>query len=273
MKIDAHTKVSEIIKASSQAIDVLVSVSAKFRKLQNPLLRKIMAPRVNLEQAAKIGGVRTEDIFHALRPLGFDFDSSLEVREFSKKKSDNFSLPDSSEVIYIDVRPVLASGGDPLKNILSNLKNLDKAQVLCVINSFEPIPLITLLKRKGYECYVKYVDADEVHTFIPSSKPLSTYSETAQPDDVVLPQEAVFDNLLIKYSGYIIEVDVRNLEMPLPMLRILELLEDLPENKVLYVHHKKVPVYLLPELDTRGFEYFIKVIGEGDVKLIIRPKQ
>ncbi|MBW7914956.1 MAG: hypothetical protein H3C54_14915, partial [Taibaiella sp.] len=39
---------------------------------------------------------------------------------------------------------------------------------------------------------------------------------------------------------------------------ILEQLETLPDNKALFVYHKKVPMFLLPELKQRGYRYAIK---------------
>lgn len=42
-----------------------------------------------------------------------------------------------------------------------------------------------------------------------------------------------------KYKGNMIDIDVRNLEMPQPMHKILESLEELPEGKALFVRHKK----------------------------------
>jgi hypothetical protein len=53
------------------------------------------------------------------------------------------------------------------------------------------------------------------------------------------------------------------------MLTILDVLEHLPQGKALYVHHKRIPVYLLPELAEKGFEYRIKEIKEGEVHLLI----
>ena len=57
--------------------------------------------------------------------------------------------------------------------------------------------------------------------------------------------------------------------MPMPMMTILETLETLPEQKALYVHHKRIPVFLLTELKERNFEYRIKEIQEGEVYLLI----
>lgn len=57
--------------------------------------------------------------------------------------------------------------------------------------------------------------------------------------------------------------------MPMPMLTILELLENLPEDNALYVYHKRIPVFLLPELADRKLDYRIMEISEGEVHLLI----
>jgi hypothetical protein len=62
---------------------------------------------------------------------------------------------------------------------------------------------------------------------------------------------------------------VRHLEMPMPMMTILETLEKLPDDAALYVHHKRIPVFLLTELKERNFDYRIKEVSEGEVYLLI----
>jgi hypothetical protein len=57
--------------------------------------------------------------------------------------------------------------------------------------------------------------------------------------------------------------------MPKPMHTILEALDHLPTDTALYVYHKRIPVFLLPELAQRGFEYRIKEISDGEVHLLI----
>jgi uncharacterized protein (DUF2249 family) len=53
------------------------------------------------------------------------------------------------------------------------------------------------------------------------------------------------------------------------MMTILEALEKLPPGQALYVHHKRIPVFLLTELKERNFEYRIREISEAEVHLII----
>jgi hypothetical protein len=152
---------------------------------------------------------------------------------------------------------------------MENLKKVKDGDIFCLINSFEPIPLIHLLEKKGYESYVKNISNEEIHTYF-HKNPTQEVSEPVPP--VMNVQKEDFVTILKTYKENIIETDVRNMEMPLPMLTIMKLLDDLPQEKALYVHHKKIPVYLLPELEEMGFEYFINEIAEGNIKLIIRHK-
>ena len=78
--------------------------------------------------------------------------------------------------------------------------------------------------------------------------------------------------VLKQYENRMIEVDVRHLEMPGPMMFILEELEKLESGKALYVHHKRIPVFLLSELKERGFEYRINELSGTEVFLLIFKK-
>jgi uncharacterized protein (DUF2249 family) len=79
----------------------------------------------------------------------------------------------------------------------------------------------------------------------------------------------VFEEIEKQFAGRMKEIDVRHLEMPLPMVTILEEIEGLKEGDALYVHHKKLPQYLLPELEERNFKWASQDIDESNIKLII----
>ena len=76
-------------------------------------------------------------------------------------------------------------------------------------------------------------------------------------------------DILNRFKGKLETVDVRNLEMPLPMHTILEALDVLSSDKALFVYHKRIPVFLLPELEERNFSTRIKEISEAEVQLLI----
>ena len=168
------------------------------------------------------------------------------------------------QLVELDVRPLFALGKDPLQEILTTVKTIQHGQVLKIINSFEPTPLMALLAKKGFETYADPINKDLVETYF--------YKRENNRNDIAEKELAVngnWDSFIKKFEGHIQEVDVRHLEMPQPMHTILENLDTLPKGNALYVYHKRIPVFLLPELAERGYDYRVNEIKDGDVRLLI----
>jgi uncharacterized protein (DUF2249 family) len=147
---------------------------------------------------------------------------------------------------------------------MGQVKLMQPGMVLKIINTFEPTPLIMLLEKKGFETYVINVSEQVVESyFLKTSKGAAPEN----PDKEI--GEKNWESIIQNFGLNIQKIDVRHLEMPQPMHAILEALEALKEGYALYVYHKRIPVYLLPELQERGFDYRIKEIGDGEVHLLI----
>lgn len=265
MIINANTRIGAILKYNPAALEAIVSISPKFEKLRNPLLRKLIAGRASVSMAIKIGGCRIDDFFEKLKPLGFDADTSVATIIEEKKDVPVFiqSLK-PEQVIILDVRPVLASGKDPLSIILEKIRMLESNQVLKIQNSFEPTPLMQLLEKQGFESYAQEVDSNLVETYFYRKAGVQQW-EAPRVNDATQN----WDENLAKLKDKLHIIDVREFEMPLPMLTILEALDKLPAETALFVCHKRIPVFLLPELTQRKFEYRIKEISDGEVHLLI----
>src|SRR5690606_22514620 len=76
MQISEKTKISELIKANPKSVQAIAALSKPLQKLKNPILRKIMASRVTIAEAAKMGGVPVLEFRRALEPLGFVFENA-----------------------------------------------------------------------------------------------------------------------------------------------------------------------------------------------------
>ena len=264
MKIDCNTKIGAILKTHPDAMEAIISISAKFNKLRNPVLRKVIASRTSIATASKIAGCSVDDFFSKLQPLGFVIDQSAapEAREQNKIPAFMESLsPDKVETL--DVRPVIEAGCDPFTMITARVNGLAPGMVLKLVNSFEPAPLIQLLERKGFESYVEYVADQEVNTYFKSVKntPVTDAHVTAGQDD--------WEEMMQLYKDDIVSVDVRKLEMPLPMITILESLDKLQKGQALFVYHKRIPVFLLAELRERNYEYRFKELSSTEVHMLI----
>ncbi|WP_276502598.1 DUF2249 domain-containing protein [Terrimonas pollutisoli] len=265
MVINAHTKIGSIIKERADALDAIISISPKFEKLRNPLLRKLMAARTSITTASKIGGCKVNDFFNKLRPLGFEIDGSVIAEDKEKKDLAAFMLTMQKEQLTeLDVRPLITSGKDPLALIMQKIKWLKPGQTLKIVNSFYPEPLILLLKKQGFDSFADVIDDDLVETYF--YKKENTKTQIAEP---VRDAQQGWDDVLQKHKDKLQELDVRRLEMPLPMMAILNALDKLSAGSALFVYHKRIPVYLLPELADRKFNYRIKEIREGEVNLLI----
>lgn len=268
MIINAETKISTLLKENPKALEAIIEISSKFSRLRNPVLRKIMAARTSIEAASKIGACSIDDFFKKLQPLGFIVDNAATgktIEEGPRPIPAFMKNGNRSAVEELDVRPVIEGGNDPYAIIMGKVKQLPNGSILKLVNSFEPLPLIKILSKRGFEYYVEHVDADIVNTFFHK---VGDFAHTGQTQSEI-KQDVDWGTVLKKYEGKIVTVDVRNLEMPLPMLIILEKLDKLPDDNALYVHHKRIPVFLLPELQEKGFEYRIKEISQGEVHLLI----
>ena len=265
MTINSSTKIGAILKEAPGALDAIIEINAKFAKLRNSILRKLMAGRTTLATASKFGGCELEDFYKKLEPLGFKIDRSYApVAEEKMHVPEFMSALASRQLVELDVRPVLAAGEDPLNIIMSKIKAIEPGGVLNVINSFEPTPLILLLEKKGFETYVENIGPDHINTYF-FKKGKSPGSFVPKPQNVVLD----WNEVIKRYGSRINKIDVRHLEMPQPMMNILEALDQIADDTALLVYHKRIPVFLLPELDQRGFEYRIREISDNEVHLLI----
>ena len=265
MTINANTKIAKIIKQNPEALEAIISINPKFEKLRNPLLRRLMAARTTIGMASQIAGIDAEQFYEKLQPIGFEIDRKA-VHETNKEKPKlpaffNSISPD--QIVSFDVRPIINGGKDPLNLIIEKVKNVPAGGVLKIINSFEPTPLISLLSKQGFESFVDNVDDETVETYF--------YKKDAREFEINDQEksEQGWEELLEKFKDNLVTVDVRNLEMPQPMMTILGELDKLSEGNALFVYHKRIPVFLLPELKERKFDYRIKEIAPNEVRLLI----
>lgn len=263
--INANTKIAHLLKAHPDAMETIISIDQKFDKLRNPLLRKLLAGRTSIAMASKMASCQVEDFFTKLKPLGFIIDTETKAIIEEKKELPGFIMTlTKNQIIDFDVRELLASGKDPLTLILDKVKSIQAGEALKVINTFEPVPLIKMLEKQGFDVYADTINTDLVETYF--------YKKSDKTTVEVAPKEGAsngWDDVMQRFIDKLVIVDVRELEMPQPMLSILGELDKLPSDQALYVYHKRLPVFLLPELADRNFDYRIKEISEGQVRLLI----
>ena len=121
MKISSKTKISALIKENPKAIDAIASINPHFEKLRNPILRKVLASRVTIADAARIGNANVADFFVKLQPLGFERenDSVSEEKTAAMPQPINKETPADMPINFVelDVREDIETGNDPFNLI------------------------------------------------------------------------------------------------------------------------------------------------------------
>jgi len=155
----------------------------------------------------------------------------------------------------LDVRPVLEKGGDPFTLILRTAQQLEGDEALHLVVGFEPAPLYEVMKTFGREAHTEH-DGELVHVwfFTPPGK---------------TPEQArAAERAPLKPP---VELDVRGLEPPQPLMTILEKLVELGPGAQLWVRHHREPVLLYEKLRLRGYDARAEKVSEGEYRIRVAP--
>lgn len=268
MKINAQTRIKVLLDNDlTGVIDSLVKLNSNFSKLRNPLLRKFFASRINIADACKIGKCSLDDFLNSMQQIGFDIDKDALGPTITKKSAIDFNR--EATVFELDARAFLDQKKDPLKEILQLANQATIGERLKITNSFEPVPLISLLAEKGFLHQTEMVEKDLIITWFEKvyQKKIVVKLQPEGPRENE-PQE--FDRVLQQFQPERIKyLDVRELEMPQPMIQILETISTLDDNELLYVLHKKVPVFLLAELDKKDLKAVLNHKSPNELDMLI----
>lgn len=266
--ITKDTKISKMLAEYPQTLQVLVNFSPHFSKLNNKILRKTLASRVNVEQAAGIAGVNLVLLLNELNK-SIDSDGAVTVDQgIAEEEMINAEKPEilknakAEKIQKFDVRPIIDSGKDPFLEIMAKIKSLDADEVLHLINSFEPIPLYSVLEKKGYDHWTEK-DGNVYNAF---------FFKTTDVDEQQKEEIETQQTEAVEYEN-MIELDVRQLVPPEPMMKILENISKVDDKTVMIVHHHREPMMLYPKLEERGYKAVTNKIEENYYKVVITKKR
>lgn len=166
------------------------------------------------------------------------------------------------EPLILDVREELRNGGEPLPRIMESIRGLAPGQPLRLFATFEPLPLYAVLAKKGFGHSATHLgEGDWEVLFTPGAeteapKPAAKVASTADADYADWPAPST-------------SLDNRGLHPPEPLVRILDALEHLDAGEVLHAINERDPVFLYPELESRGAAIHVDKRADG-VHLLIR---
>ena len=165
-EITLETTIADLLNNYGGMKKILIEINPKFKKLNNPVLRRTIAKLATVKQTAIVGGMPADDLLNQLRvAVG---QKPLENRDTSLQEQETFPqwAEQQTPKISLDANKVLDQDDNPLALANKALSKLKSGEILEIIADFRPEPLIDEFHKKGFEVAVKEIDSEKFITMI-----------------------------------------------------------------------------------------------------------
>ncbi|WP_420408463.1 DUF2249 domain-containing protein [Hoeflea sp.] len=142
--------------------------------------------------------------------------------------------------VELDVRPILAAGGEPFGRIMETVASLGPEEGLRLLAPFQPVPLFAALGSKGFTHQDREIGGGDWEVlFTPAVEPTATAGGVSAA----------------KWPSPLMRLDNRGLMPPEPMVKVLGATEAMQPGEVMEVLLDREPSFLFPQLAERGHEW------------------
>jgi len=201
------TKLKEALDSIPSALEYIVNLNPHdFSRLNNPVMRKYMSPRITLARVAAMAQIPERDLLNQLNRMAgnkiISADANCEVPQSPQEKP--IWLTDDVPLRIIDVMEIDDAVGDPMPPIMSALRRLQPGEVGLLKHRWEPQPLYDIWNKTGIEWFTIQVAEMEWHVYIHRPLDVAAWKkeETVlilldhlNPDEIAPRCKAVFDQL------------------------------------------------------------------------------
>ena len=171
MIVTEDMKVRDALEINEHMLDAFVWLGPEFERLRKPALRKLMAGRVSVSQAARIAGLPLAEALYVLNLAAGEEEQALSAelhllpqRAFEcraenppRKPRELAGLADAdARVVFVDVTPHAERDEDPRPAVMRGLMRLDEEHdVLLVHHRYDPVPLRDLFAARGFASWAE----------------------------------------------------------------------------------------------------------------------
>ncbi|MBA3858499.1 MAG: hypothetical protein C0507_16450 [Cyanobacteria bacterium PR.3.49] len=172
--MNAKTRLSVALAAHPDILEYIISLNPHdFERLRNPLMQKVMPPRITLGRiAAMVGMTETELVSKIHEIAGIEDDSStddLEHEELPHTPKDKPSWMvncDIDAIKWVDVTPLDAHLGDPMPPINIAVNTSNPGDIIGIKHMWEPQPLFDIWHARGFEFWTEQINPDLWHVYV-----------------------------------------------------------------------------------------------------------
>jgi len=165
-EITLETKIADLLNSREDMKDILIRINPKFKKLNNPVLRRTLAKIAGVRQAAVVGGMDPVDLLNQLRiAVGQPpVDIMTPEGEVEVQEAPEWILKDVKQTL--NANEILDEEGNPLVELHKALRAIDKGDVITIEADFQPEPLMDEMLKAGHEVFSREVSENHFITYI-----------------------------------------------------------------------------------------------------------
>jgi TusA-related sulfurtransferase len=166
-EITLETKIADLLNDYDGMKTILININPKFKKLNNPVLRRTLGRIASVRQAAIVGAMEPMDLVDQLRKAV----GQEPICEGCEIKSDECFIPpatpkpswiDTAKVCdVLNANALLDDDKNPLAEVRKALHKMSDKEMLKLEADFQPEPLIEEFEKDGYDVWT--VESQEGH--------------------------------------------------------------------------------------------------------------
>ncbi len=168
-EITFETKIADLLNDYEGMKDILIKINPRFKKLNNPVLRRTLAKIAGVKQAAVVGGMDPTDLLNQLRVAVGQDPLSVQDEKEVVGASERPSWTHEAPKAILKADEMLEREQNPLAEATKVLKQFEKGEILAIDSDFQPEPLIEAFEKKGYVVYCHQQGKDHFLTYIKKS--------------------------------------------------------------------------------------------------------
>jgi hypothetical protein len=153
--IGPDTKVGPLIDAYPALEDVLISLVPPFARMKDPIVREAVAKHTTLAQAARLGGIPVQGF---VRKLSEAIGQTGSTQDESADGADKPAWVLRGRIAYdLNGDEMLQAGVHPLARVRMCVTNLKPGEIARLITSFQPEPLIKMMREAGLNVHTEEI--------------------------------------------------------------------------------------------------------------------
>jgi len=166
-EITMETKIADLLNDYPGMKETLIAINPKFKKLNNPVLRRTLAKVAGVRQAAIVGGMDPLELLNRLREsvgqAPVDAAGEAAVTESAEAKPE-WAMQEPKTIL--DANALLDEQKNPLAEANLALRKIEEGETVALRSDFKPEPLIEEFKKAGREVYCEQKGEDEFLTYV-----------------------------------------------------------------------------------------------------------